>query len=225
MNVSKGRRTLWRWLAVACLIVVLGASVSGVRGQNGNIEMSPVSGDADNPRRHFRLRNPAQLSPERATELYDIVKPALLNGYTRSRLDFAEAYQSWKRFNNSPYLSMTHGNHYLNNYANDIGAAYGRFEAAAKLPVGTVIAKDSFAATSTGGILLGPLFVMEKMPEGFNYVSGDWKYTLVLPDGSVLGETNGKGSAKVKYCIDCHLAVEHQDHLYFMPKPYRQGTQ
>lgn len=225
MSVSNGQQSLWRWLAVTCLVFVFGASISSVRGQNGNVEMSPVSGDADNPRRHFRLRNPAELSAQRASELYEIVKAALLNGYTRSGLDFASEYQGWTRFNRSPYLSMTHGNHYLNNYANDIGAAYGRFEAAGKLPVGTIIAKDSFAATSTGGILLGALFVMEKMPKGFNYVSGDWKYTLVLPDGSVFGQTNGPGSSKVKYCIDCHLAVEHQDHLYFIPEPRRQGTQ
>jgi len=62
---------------------------------------------------------------------------------------------------------------------------------------------------------------MERMPAGFNDVSGDWKYSLVLLDGSVLGETNALRSAKVKYCIDCHLAIEHRDHLYFLPRPYR----
>lgn len=75
--------------------------------------------------------------------------------------------------------------------------------------------------TGTGGILLGPLFLMAKMPQGFNYLSGNWKFTLVQPDGSVLGETNGPGSARVEYCIACHLAVEHQDYLYFIPPAYR----
>jgi len=40
-------------------------------------------------------------------------------------------------------------------------------------------------------------------------------------DGTLFGETNGKGSKRVEYCIGCHLAVEHQDHLWFLPKPYR----
>lgn len=69
-----------------------------------------------------------------------------------------------------PYLSATHGNHYIDKYANQTGRAYGGGK---RLPVGSVIAKDSFSVTETGGILLGPLFVMEKMPAGFSYVSGD----------------------------------------------------
>lgn len=28
-------------------------------------------------------------------------------------------------------------------------------------------------------------------------------------------------SARVDYCIACHLAAEHQDHLYFIPPAYR----
>ena len=84
-----------------------------------------------------------------------------------------------------------------------------------------MIAKDSFAVTETGGILLGPLAVMEKMPPGFNYASGDWKYSLIQPDGTILGETNGVNSHRVEYCIGCHLAAEKQDHLYFVPGKYR----
>jgi len=70
--------------------------------------------------------------------------------------------------------------------AQAVGASQiARFEAAGRLPVGSVIAKDSFSVTETGGILLGPLFVMEKMPAGFNPASGDWRYTLIQPDGRI----------------------------------------
>jgi hypothetical protein len=51
----------------------------------------------------------------------------------------------------------------------------------------------------------------------FNPVSADWRYTLIRPDGRVLGTTNGEGSASVYYCISCHLAREANDHLYFVP--------
>lgn len=189
---------------------------------DGDVEMSKISGDPAAPRRHFRLVDPAKLSPQRAGEIYAIVRQALQAGYARSGNAAAGSYQGWRRMNTAPYLSATHGNHYLNNYVNEIGAAaYGRFEKAGKLPVGTVIAKDSFSMTRGGEILLGGLFVMEKMPGGFNDVTGDWKYTLIQADGTLFGETNGTGSKRVEYCVECHLARKHQDHLWFLPKRYR----
>lgn len=190
--------------------------------QPTDVEMSKISGDPAQPRRHFRLVDPAKLPPEKASEIYTIVRQALQGGYARSGNPTAANYLKWRRFNTAPYLSATHGNHYLNNYVNEIGAAaYGRFEKAGKLPVGTIIAKDSFSVTRSGEILLGGLFLMEKMPGGFDDVTGDWKYTFFQADGTLFGATNGAGSKRVEYCIGCHLAVKHQDHLWFLPKPYR----
>lgn len=185
-------------------------------------EMSTISGEAANPRRHYRLRDPASLDAERAEEIYAIAREAMRVGYPLSGLHVARDYQSWRRYNSAPYLSATHGNHYLNNYANERALAYGEYEAAGRLPVGAVIAKDSFSVTKSGSILLGPLFIMEKMRQGFNYVSGDWKYTLVRSDGMLFGETNGPGAERVEYCIACHLGRERYDHLYFMPNDYRR---
>jgi len=212
-------------MAVVAAILFLGGAAGG--GESGAdrgrqaMEMSPISGPPDEPRRHFRLRYPAELTPDEAAARYEIIRGALRRGYARSELPAASSYQRWRRYNRAPYLSSSHGNHYLNNYANDAARAYGKFEEAGVLPVGSVIAKDSFAVTQTGGILLGPLFIMKKMPAGFNYASGDWQYALVQPDGTLLGETNGRGSERVEYCIGCHLAVEDQDHLYFVPRDYR----
>ncbi len=178
-----------------------------------DVEMSTISGEPDNPRRHYRLRDPELLDAERAREIYAIVREAMRVGYALSGSRVARDYQSWRRYNSAPYLSVSHGNHYLNNYANERALAYGEFEGAGRLPVGAVIAKDSFSVTETGEILLGPLFVMEKMPQGFNYVSGDWKYTMVKPNGTLFGETNGPGAKRVEYCISCHLFRERYDHL------------
>ncbi len=186
--------------------------------QSSDVEMSEISGDQKAPRRHFRLREPASLAPGEATHIYEIALKSLSAGYARSGVPGAEAYSGWRRYNSVPYLSSTHGNHYINNYANETARAYGSGK---RLPVGSVIAKDSFSVTETGGILLGPLFLMEKMPQGFSYVSGDWKYSLIQPDGTLFGETNGSGSQRVQYCISCHLAVEAQDHLYFVPPEFR----
>ena len=144
-------------------------------------------------------------------------------GYRLSGDETARAFRGWKRANTAPYLSSSHGRRYLNNFVNPKGVAYLEFEKAGRLPVGSIIAKESFSVSADGKASVGPLFVMEKMPKGFNYVSGDWRYTMIMPDGQILGVTKGKGSAAVKFCISCHLAKERQDHLFFLPKAYR-GT-
>ena len=187
----------------------------------GDVEMSPISGDPENPRRHFRLRDAVHLGDQRAAEIYSIALPSMARGYAASKHPVAASYAAWSRVNRAPYVSATHGDHYINHYINDKATAYRRFEQAGKLPRGAVIAKDSFAVTGSGGILLGPLFVMEKMAPGFNPVSGDWRYSLITADGRLAGETHGVGSERVHYCIGCHLAREQHDHLYFVPSTWR----
>ena len=183
--------------------------------------MSRISGDPSAPRRHFRLREPARIDDARAMEIYSIARPSLGRGYAASDHPIAQSYLAWRRLNRAPYLSSTHGNHYINNYYNDAAAGYAKHEEGVPLPQGAIIAKDSFAVTESGSILLGPLFVMEKMPEGFNYVSGDWRYTQINPDGEFFGETHGDGAERVEYCIGCHLAAEERDHLYGVPEAFR----
>jgi len=174
------------------------------------------------PRRHFRLRNPADLSNGEADTIYKKIQGKIARNYASSGVEAARGYQKWKLYNTAPFRSATHGRRFVNHYANPIASAYGKYEVAGKLPVGSIIAKDSYAVTDDNKTLPGPLFLMEKMPEGFNYVSGDWRYTMIMPDGSLFGTTNAVGSDKVKFCIACHLAVEKQDHLYFPTKQFRK---
>ena len=53
----------------------------------------------------------------------------------------------------------------------------------------------------------GPLFLVEKMSAGFGADGGDWRYTLMMPNGQVFGVTGEKGSSNVAFCKDCHIAV------------------
>lgn len=207
-------------MTVAAAVFLAVPALAG--SHDKELQMSPISGDPDQPRRHFRLQFPAELSPVRANDIYSFVRLALKAGYARAGDAAASSYQGWRKFNTAPYLSATHGNHYLNNYVNETGAAaYGRFEKAGPMPEGTIVAKDSFTMTGTGEIVLGGLFVMEKMPKGFSALTGDWKYMLIQADGTMFGETNGRNAARVDYCIGCHNAVKHQDHLWFLPARYR----
>ncbi len=205
------------WSLLGSSLLLLNLSVV----QSSEISISPISGPPDNPRRHIRIRHPAELGPRDATEIYSIVRTALGTGYKRSGHPSASAYQGWKIYNTAPYLSVTHGNHYLNNYANAIAVNYGKFESFGVMPVGSTLAKDSFTVSLGGEIVLGPLFLMEKMPAGFNEMTNDWKFTQIQPDGRILGETNGVGADRVLYCIGCHMAAEHNDFMYFLPRSYR----
>ena len=135
-------------LASSCLSITTSYAAEGqpsLAQTSPDVEMSTISGEAANPRRHYRLRDPEALDPERAAEIYTIVREALRAGYPLSGLQVARDYQGWRRYNSAPYLSATHGNHYLNNYANERALAYGEFEGAGRLPVGSFLPVMSVA--------------------------------------------------------------------------------
>ncbi len=128
-------------------------------------------------------------------------------------------YRTWRRYNRTPYLSATHGNRYVNNYASAEARAYGRGESAGTLPVGSLLAKDSFEVTELGDVLIGPLALMEKMAPGFHAEGRDWRYTMITPDGRLFGTTGGENSERVEYCRECHIAAgDEHDHLFFIPE-------
>jgi len=143
-------------------------------------------------------------------------------GYAKAGLKQVKGYTGWQKVNTVPYLSDTHGGRYVNNYADRRGAShYKKFEKAGTFHVGSVLAKDSFVVKPDGKVSMGPLFIMEKMDKGFNKGSGDWRYTIVMPNGKVAGMTKGKGM-NMKFCAVCHaLVTPDQDNVYFLPDEYR----
>jgi hypothetical protein len=142
--------------------------------------------------------------------------------YAKAGVAQVKGYTGWQKVNTAPYQSATHGSRYVNNYADSRGAPhYKRFEKAGTFHVGSVLAKDSFAVKPNGKVSMGPLFIMEKMAKGFNKESGDWRYTMIMPNGKVAGMTKGKGM-NMKFCAECHAGVApDQDHVYFLPDEYR----
>lgn len=184
-------------------------------------QIAEISGDPEKPRRHFRVKNTLRLSNDEAGRIYSEMRDELYRAYGGGVRETTPSFKDWGLYNTAPYRSATHGARYVNNYANEIAKDYGRYEAAGILPVGSVLAKDSFSVTKEGEVDIGPLFIMEKMPDGFNRVSGNWRYIMIMPNGQLFGETNGRGAQKVEYCIGCHLAKEEQDHLFFVPENVR----
>ncbi|MDA0704295.1 MAG: cytochrome P460 family protein [Proteobacteria bacterium] len=217
------------FLLLAILLGVVGAIVAVSIGTEEDLFAGvrvppPVHGDLDQPPRHIWESDSAEPGPLAAEATYRAMLDSLVAGYAGAGETPAAAYSAWRRFNTAPYPSATHGRRLVNNYVNERGAAeYGRFEQARPMPVGTVIAKDSFVVTEEGRSAAGPLFVMEKMADGFNEVSGNWRYNMILPDGALFGVTRGSSAEKVEFCIGCHLAREADDHLYFVPPAFRPG--
>ena len=177
--------------------------------------------DFAHPKRRFRVPNPARLSDADALSIYDRIRDDMAAAYRLSRDPIAERYYTWRRYNRVPYLSATHGDRYINNYANIEAESYGQGDAA-PMPAGAVLAKDSLTVTRQGDVFTGPLFIMEKMPPGFSAETRDWRYTMIMPDGSLFGTTNGEGSERVEFCATCHAtAGDRSDHLFFVPEKYR----
>lgn len=167
---------------------------------------------------------PAALSDAEAAATYATLQADMLDRYNKSGDATAGVYTSWQSFNTVPYKSATHGQRYVNNYANSVAASvYGQFEKVTQMPVGSVLAKDSFKVNKKGKAVAGPLFLMEKMPAGFNADSRDWKYWAVMPNGKVMGVTGGENSKKVEFCAACHNGMGVKtDAMTFLPAKYRK---
>ncbi len=179
--------------------------------------------DLQSPKRHFTVEHPANLSGEELEAIYIRLRDDLVAAYRLSGMYYAADYVTWRRYNIAPYRSTQHGNRFINNYANERAKSYQKFENAGRMPTGAILAKDSFAVTEGGKVFGGPLFVMEKMAPGFKPSSADWRYTMIMPDGSLLGTTNGTGSERVEFCAACHaLAGDKHDHMFFVPKDVRR---
>jgi hypothetical protein len=157
-----------------------------------------------------------ELTETELATAYDCVMAAMQQAYGASGFEVARTYQGWPRFSRAPYQSATHGNRYVQNYASPNGAAaYGEFEAIGQMPAGAIAAKDSFIVQPDGTLALGPLFVMEKLSPGSSSGTGDWRYTMVMPNGEVVA------GAQTRFCADCHMAAAQTDSLFFVPEKYR----
>ena len=178
---------------------------------------------AKNPCNPCSAAAEVKLSKAEANALYNCLKGEMKTAYAKSGNLWAKWYSQWAKFSNQPYVSATHGNRFVHNYASKKAAGpYGKFEKVGKMTRGGILAKDSFTVTPQGRVSVGPLFLMEKMSGGFLKASNDWRYTLIMPNGQTVGTTEGKGSKNVKFCITCHQAVaDGQDAMFFLPEEYR----
>ncbi len=200
-------------LSMICKTLCLGLFLS--------LATHPSLAQEDAETAHIAVKNPADLSHQEANKIYDALKATLDERYSVSNMELIAGYQDWKRYNSAPYLSATHGQRFVNNYANDLGHDYGKLKNGQVYPPGTVFAKDTITVTSEGKTFPGAMFVMKKLAPGTNPDTADWRYVMVIPDGTVFGDTTGDEPELVDYCHACHISRANRDYVFYIPKDYR----
>ena len=177
--------------------------------------------DAFKPTEHFKIERPAELKSDDANAIYDSIIKQMSEGYAQSGIRAAKDYLKWRRDNNAPYLSSGHGNRFLNNYGNAVSKGYLKLRRGSKMPVGSVLAKDSFTVTDGKEIFGGALFLMEKLADNAKPQTGDWRYVMIMPDGSIFGDNAVADDESMQFCHDCHKRVKTRDYLFLIPQKFR----
>jgi hypothetical protein len=211
-----------RSIAIVGTVAVLAAAIA--------ISFSPAASqdkvggeEALQPEHHFSIDRPGTLSKEDATVIYDTIADDMARRYGISGENGARNYRKWRRYNDAPFLSAAHGSRFVNIYANPVAAkaGYGDMKPGTKMPAGAIIAKDSFTFTDDHALFNGALFVMEKLPKDASPATADWRYQMILPDGSVFADSTGDNTETAKFCHTCHDMVAEFDYLFSVPEDYR----
>jgi len=169
-----------------------------------------VSGLTDN------LRADANLPAEAVNRLYAASRADLIAGYQKGTNPIAADYPDWKATATAPAAPGVHSGRYMMTYVNEIGHAdYIKYSSQnPAMPIGTLIAKESFTVKREGEFRPGPLFTMEKVSLEDAPDTGGWLYGRVNTDGS-------KMRTSQKFCHSCHEAFSTQDSLGYPVKQVR----
>ncbi len=124
----------------------------------------------------------------------------------------ADQYKRWAKVNDIPVKSATHGGRLVFTYLNEMAKSAG-MSGKLPFPIGSILAKESFANNNGSPGAPGPLFIMEKREAGYDASNGDWKYAMVV-NGKVARVGNGVGKSPVKFCAACHSVVKATDYVY-----------
>ena len=153
-------------------------------------------------------KKPKDLTLDEVATYYQCVSKELSQGYQKGTNTTAKNYTSWKATATGPAKPGFHSNRYLMTYVNDIGhSTYVAYApSGVDMPVGSIIAKESFKIKSSGKLKAGPLFIMEKVGKDKAPDAGGWLYSAVKASGKPM-------SVKQSFCHGCHQAYAAQDAL------------
>ncbi len=160
------------------------------------------------------------LTAEQATGLYECIKEKLQAGYAASGDARTTEYKSWKPAATAPAAPGTHGKRFLYTFANDVAfEEYTKYsDERGPMPVGSVLAKESFNVNKKGAVKHGPLFFMTKVAAGGEAKDfGDWVYAAYSPKGKPM-------KISQKFCHGCHGAYDDQDSMGYPDEDVRLKT-
>jgi len=162
----------------------------------------------------------ADLTTEQVVGLYDCIKEKLQEGYAKSGDARTKDYTGWKVTATAPAAPGTHSKRFLYTFANDVAFdEYVKYEEErGPMPVGSVLAKESFNVNKKGEVKHGPLFFMTKVAAGGEAKDfGDWVYAAYSPKGKPMKITQ-------KFCHGCHGGYEDQDSLGYPDEDVRLSS-
>lgn len=159
----------------------------------------------------------ADLTEEQVVALYDCIKSKLRDGYASQGGQYTKEYQGWKAAATSPAAPGTHGKRFLYTFTNDVAFdEYVKYsDERGPMPVGSILAKESFNVNKKGEVKHGPLFFMEKVAAGGEADEyGNWVYSAFSPKGKAM-------KIKQSFCHGCHGAFDTQDAMGYPAEDHR----
>lgn len=151
--------------------------------------------------------------------LYECVRDELPAAYGAGDNEVAAVYRDWQAAATGPAAPGFHGGRFLNTFVNETGfAEYVRYEdddEAFEMPVGTVIAKESYTLRD-GAPRIGPLFIMTRAETAAYPDTDGWVYSAVQPNGNAMGISQS-------FCHDCHVGFAFSDSLGYPVFDVRLG--
>ena len=116
---------------------------------------------------------------------------------------FARDYMEWARRDAAPLQSPPHNDRYVAVYANERATTQSPFLSAGKPQQGAVIATPTFSVANDGAVSAGPLVLLEKMQRGFLTYAGNWRYTVIAPDGQIVAVSKSLNHDSLPFCKTC----------------------
>ena len=125
-------------------------------------------------------------------------------------LEVGADYATFTKLTDKPFLSLDHGNRWVDVYVNSVGAA--AYDSNAPIPVGTIVVKTSVLDEhGAPGTIAGPIYVMETRAAGYAPDEDDWWYAIHWADPPAEDRKQFGGpfywrgkSPRVDYCANCH---------------------
>lgn len=170
---------------------IFAAAIASVTFAGGALADGHSKGEKYNAAKCTAAKAGDDLTAREAYDVYACLADDLYVGYNSPKdkrwinAEHVRDYRNWWPASTLPSAPGTHSGRFLFSYVNSIGAnAYGKFADNPSIPVGTVIAKESFSVNDAGKARKGPLFFMEKVAAGKSPKTNDWFYTMVNPNGA-----------------------------------------